>query len=478
MKLDPEESQEQPEAAEQKCFVVEDTVAARVDYIDGKKVGDEIKGFSLDKSRVFAPVGIEGFRTAGPAHDAGVMDWWRLDLSQTVFGPSNTALTALESEGLGPMPSTEEELLANLEGVVLRLNKLLEASEAEQHTLFFFNGLSHRLVPEAHVTYKGTKVGDEMKAFTPQDSGAMMVSGFVQPGPAHLAGVRDGWELSLSKTLGECNTGSKPDLTEELLMTEPEKLLELQDITLVFTCASPDPIQRCCHSGGDGFSSFEIAENSATAYFETDGDGSSYPDRRWGVTCLVLPKDVTPLQDSEQDSSNCWEFTKTDGLAIGIRTEPAMDAEKTGDSISSGEIMSISEEVVGDDGVTYLKLADGRGWIFNQLQDGTVLCCKSDGHVWNTIMENASKLKSRVQGSQSAPMLSREDWDDARLRALCAKHGWEFDWMTEDGERRRRGAERQALVTMPAHLSIKADSACPDGFQRETPHGSPLPLSP
>ena len=31
-----------------------------------------------------------------------------------------------------------------------------------------------------------------------------------------------------------------------------------------------------------------------------------------------------------------------------------------------------------------------------------------------------------------------EDWDETRLRALCARHGWQFEWMTEEGEKRRR----------------------------------------
>ena len=35
----------------------------------------------------------------------------------------------------------------------------------------------------------------------------------------------------------------------------------------------------------------------------------------------------------------------------------------------------------------------------------------------------------------------RDSWDEARLRALCAQHGWEFAWMTEDDERRRRFEE-------------------------------------
>jgi len=37
--------------------------------------------------------------------------------------------------------------------------------------------------------------------------------------------------------------------------------------------------------------------------------------------------------------------------------------------------------------------------------------------------------------------VERDGWDEVRLRALCAHHGWEFSWMTEDDERRRRIAQ-------------------------------------
>lgn len=37
--------------------------------------------------------------------------------------------------------------------------------------------------------------------------------------------------------------------------------------------------------------------------------------------------------------------------------------------------------------------------------------------------------------------VERDAWDEVRLRALCAHHGWEFSWMTEDDERRRRIAK-------------------------------------
>ena len=32
-----------------------------------------------------------------------------------------------------------------------------------------------------------------------------------------------------------------------------------------------------------------------------------------------------------------------------------------------------------------------------------------------------------------------EDWDEVRLRALCERHGWEFEWMTEDDDGRDVG---------------------------------------
>mmetsp|Transcript_86749 Transcript_86749/g.190395 ORF Transcript_86749/g.190395 Transcript_86749/m.190395 type:complete len:1687 (+) Transcript_86749:229-5289(+) len=49
---------------------------------------------------------------------------------------------------------------------------------------------------------------------------------------------------------------------------------------------------------------------------------------------------------------------------------------------------------------------------------------------WSEVAEQAEFVKE--------PEVKRDGWDEARLRALCAKHGWEFEWMSEDGERRRR----------------------------------------
>jgi len=62
------------------------------------------------------------------------------------------------------------------------------------------------------------------------------------------------------------------------------------------------------------------------------------------------------------------------------------------------------------------------------------------------LAEKWAEVRRRAEWVKE-PEVQRDDWDEARLRALCAKHGWEFEWKTEDGERRRRAREIGALRT-------------------------------
>jgi len=66
---------------------------------------------------------------------------------------------------------------------------------------------------------------------------------------------------------------------------------------------------------------------------------------------------------------------------------------------------------------------------------------------WKSVQERATWVR--------APEVQRDDWDEARLRDLCAAHGWEFEWMTEDGERRRRVTEVGVLNKQQFNLPEK-----------------------
>merc|ERR1740117_2505220 len=72
-------------------------------------------------------------------------------------------------------------------------------------------------------------------------------------------------------------------------------------------------------------------------------------------------------------------------------------------------------------------------------------------------------IESSAKGVSGQPEVQREGWDETRLRALCARHGWDFEWMAEDGEGRRRARERLALVECPAVRPTAPDPSMPDG---------------
>ncbi|OLQ02827.1 hypothetical protein AK812_SmicGene14289 [Symbiodinium microadriaticum] len=135
-----------------------------------------------------------------------------------------------------------------------------------------------------------------------------------QDGPLFAAGVSRQHE----------NPGKKPDLSKEDVQSDPSKVLDLENVTLVFECeeqgavfsdefADAEPFERGQFYGeGSQYQSLELAENICTVSWETDGDGGGYsaqakdekilvfgldgrsPERRWGILALIVPSDSEP----------------------------------------------------------------------------------------------------------------------------------------------------------------------------------------
>eukprot|EP00434_Breviolum_minutum_P016905 symbB.v1.2.014916.t1/scaffold1100.1/size328752/6 len=77
-------------------------------------------------------------------------------------------------------------------------------------------------------------------------------------------------------------------------------------------------------------------------------------------------------------------------------------------------------------------------------------------------LNNWTQTVLRAEGTSEQPHVERDGWDEARLRALCARHGWEFEWMTEDGERQRRAREQWDVLKLTT-TALPSDPAEPDG---------------
>eukprot|EP00434_Breviolum_minutum_P000959 symbB.v1.2.000844.t1/scaffold37.1/size397765/16 len=92
------------------------------------------------------------------------------------------------------------------------------------------------------------------------------------------------------------------------------------------------------------------------------------------VTSIPLRRQPPPpppprrlLAEAGTSEALRWRYVAPDGQErLAIRAYPGIDAPTTGGSLGSGEVFTVNQESPGDNGVIFLRLADGRGWVFNR----------------------------------------------------------------------------------------------------------------
>lgn len=95
---------------------------------------------------------------------------------------------------------------------------------------------------------------------------------------------------------------------------------------------------------------------------------------------------ATVSGETDEEECSTWRYVPEDGCHIDIRSMPAITASRSTDRLVAGEVFRVSETFEASDGVTYLKLADGRGWVFDSKAGIGTLCvrCQSDSDSWQT----------------------------------------------------------------------------------------------
>jgi hypothetical protein len=61
-----------------------------------------------------------------------------------------------------------------------------------------------------------------------------------------------------------------------------------------------------------------------------------------------------------------WLYNPEVKAPLDIRASPDIDGARTSTYLEEGEVFEVSEEQTSDSGTLYLKLADGRGWVFDK----------------------------------------------------------------------------------------------------------------
>lgn len=398
-------------------------------------VGKEITSFKLDRTHPLRPITVVGFEGEGPAQRKGVQAGWYLDIVATFSGWSGDQLSGILNGiggvGVSDRPAEPQELLdacfAHPLDLQDRLNQRLRTTG--NISLVFTNSSSPspvQLLPEAWITYGGTqKAGDEIQELTVDSAKKVVTVKALERtgGPAHVAGVRAEWEVDVPQTVKLSAGGAA--LSEEQILADPKVLLAATGTTVVFRQPQPAPVLKFQFSGPRVGSTPETKGTAPDP--DAHGDLSEEGKTQWR-SCVVPGNHVELEFSSDGDTANKSPAERWGIWALVMPKEAAT-------SLSQAAVDQLATK-----------------WV-----DGTVL----------------------AEGCEDDVEIQRNDWDEARLRALCARHGWEFSWMTEDGERRRRATEKfdtsMSTWTPSAVRPMARDVATPDGSVEVPVESKPAP---
>jgi len=101
-----------------------------------------------------------------------------------------------------------------------------------------------------------------------------------------------------------------------------------------------------------------------------DGDGNRTPTTPATPDFeTVRALEVRALENSPRGRGNgemwCYRPVEHAANKVMIRTEPRLNGPPAERVLCPGDTFEVSEKFLGPDGVTYLRLADGRGWLFD-----------------------------------------------------------------------------------------------------------------
>mmetsp|Transcript_12533 Transcript_12533/g.35947 ORF Transcript_12533/g.35947 Transcript_12533/m.35947 type:complete len:361 (-) Transcript_12533:385-1467(-) len=119
------------------------------------------------------------------------------------------------------------------------------------------------------------------------------------------------------------------------------------------------------------------------SFLEECGELGSFSDRApsLGSPSLGSPDQVSFSRTSPaggaQEEESTWAFDAGDGKHIDVRSHPDLGAPRTGAKVGPGERFRVSCELRGTDGVLYLQLADGRGWLFDHKPGFGQMCTRA-----------------------------------------------------------------------------------------------------
>lgn len=118
---------------------------------------------------------------------------------------------------------------------------------------------------------------------------------------------------------------------------------------------------------------------------------------------------------------NTWRVAFSGNL--GIRSMPhAFEAQIPGAFLQGGELFGVTEELQGVDGVLFLKLADGRGWVFNSWPGEGDVCVRAEQRAEHQLPQTTREQGFVTGDAVSVWSNSAQTWfDDGAVTAISGE---------------------------------------------------------
>eukprot|EP00933_Yihiella_yeosuensis_P018635 TRINITY_DN15227_c2_g1_i1.p1 TRINITY_DN15227_c2_g1~~TRINITY_DN15227_c2_g1_i1.p1 ORF type:complete len:955 (-),score=222.57 TRINITY_DN15227_c2_g1_i1:63-2927(-) len=181
---------------------------------------------------------------------------------------------------------------------------------------------------------------------------------------------------------------------------------------------------------------------------------------------------VCSIADGVETKETLWRYSPEDGFHLDIRVVPMITGPRTGLALLAGEVFRVSQEHQGSDGVLYLKLADGRGWVFDKKDGVGSLCERCEGFKDATV-DNDEEDRIQILSDSEQPFLSGAAETLAAMRAeveekaealVCVASETEGDLQTvEDQIETSTSAMRselEALQSKREEVRVRTDGLC------------------
>jgi hypothetical protein len=149
------------------------------------------------------------------------------------------------------------------------------------------------------------------------------------------------------------------------------------------------------------------------------------------------------LQVAEEHQTEWWRYNPCNGKPVAVRVDADVKADKTNIVLQPGDVFEVDGTGSNDEGIQFLRLADGSGFLFDKIPGGCSMCFPVDGpqpQWWRYTPFNGKQIRIRKHADITAEVTGKTlqpghvfqvdetlDKDGVRFLRLADGSGWLFD---------------------------------------------------